>query len=129
MNIRLLRFARKDIQISYSFLSLRAKRNNLDYNELMEKIPCVYILTSKRNGTIYVGVTSNLKKRIFEHKSNLIDGFTKRYKIHHLVYYEIGDSMESAIEREKQIKGRSRDKKIILIEKNNPEWKDLYTEL
>lgn len=95
----------------------------------MEKIPCVYILANKRNGTTYVGVTSNLKRRIFEHKNNLIDGFTKRYKIHNLVYYESGDSMEGAIEREKQIKGGSRRKKIILINKNNPEWRDLYDEL
>lgn len=95
----------------------------------MEKIPCVYILANKRNGTTYVGVTSNLKKRVFEHKNNLVDGFTKRYNIHTLVYYEVGDSMEGVIEREKQIKGGSRDKKIKLIESTNPEWKDLYTEL
>ena len=69
--------------------------------KLMEKIPCVYILANKRNGTIYVGVTSNLKRRIFKHKNNLIEGFTKRYKIHSLIYYEVGDSMEGAIEKEK----------------------------
>ncbi|MFA5934411.1 MAG: GIY-YIG nuclease family protein [Candidatus Paceibacterota bacterium] len=95
----------------------------------MEKIPCVYILANKRNGTTYIGVTSNLKRRIFEHKNNLVDGFTKRYKIHNLVYYETGDSMEGAIEREKQIKNYSREKKILLIEENNSEWKDLSSEL
>jgi putative endonuclease len=95
----------------------------------MEKISCVYILTNKQNGTLYVGVTSNLKKRIFEHKNNLIEGFIKRYNIHDLVYYEIGESMEGAIEREKQIRGGSRDKKIKLIESINPEWNDLYFEL
>jgi putative endonuclease len=97
--------------------------------KLMEKIPCVYILTNKRNGTTYVGVTSNLKRRIFEHKNNLVDGFTKRYNIYTLVYYEVGDSMEGAIKREKQIKGGSRDKKIELIRSINPEWRDLYNEL
>jgi putative endonuclease len=95
----------------------------------MEKIPCVYILANKRNGTTYVGVTSNLKRRIFEHKNNLVDGFTKRYNIYTLVYYEVGDSMEGAIEREKQIKGGSRDKKIKLIESINSGWRDLYNEL
>lgn len=95
----------------------------------MEKISCVYILTNKQNGILYVGVTSNLKKRIFEHKNNLIEGFIKRYNIHDLVYYEIGESMEGAIEREKQIRGGSRDKKIKLIESINPEWNDLYFEL
>ena len=97
--------------------------------KLMEKIPCIYILANKRNGTTYVGVTSNLKRRIFEHKNNLVDGFTKRYQTHDLVYYEMGDSMEGAIKREKQIKGGSRDKKIKLIESINPEWRDLYNEL
>jgi putative endonuclease len=97
--------------------------------KLMEKIPCVYILANKRNGTTYVGVTSNLKRRVFEHKNNLVDGFTKRYNIYTLVYYEVGDSMEGAIKREKQIKGGSRDKKIELIRSINPEWRDLYNEL
>ena len=94
-----------------------------------EKIPCVYILASKRNGTLYAGVTSNLQKRVFEHKNNKIDGFTKKYKIHTLVYYEVGEEMFSAIEREKQIKNFSRKKKLELIEKNNPEWRDLSDDL
>ena len=94
-----------------------------------EKIPCVYILTNKRNGTLYTGVTSNLQKRVLEHKNNLVDGFTKKYNIHKLVYYEIGESMQGAIEREKQIKKGSRKNKLELIENKNPEWDDLYDEL
>lgn len=89
----------------------------------------VYILANKRNGTLYTGVTSNLIKRIWEHKNDAMDGFTKRYKVHLLVYYEIGESIISAIEREKQIKAGSRKKKISLIEKDNLEWNDLYNDL
>ena len=89
----------------------------------------VYILASKRNGTLYIGVTSNLIKRIYEHKNNLIEGFTKKYNIHNLVYYEITEDVNSAIAREKQLKRWKRNWKIELIEKNNPEWKDLYFEL
>lgn len=87
------------------------------------------MLANKRNGTIYTGVTSNLNKRILEHKNNVIKGFTERYNIHTLVYYEVGESMIGAIEREKQIKAGSRKNKISLIEKENPEWKDLYNDL
>ncbi|HAM39351.1 MAG: GIY-YIG nuclease [Elusimicrobia bacterium RIFOXYC2_FULL_34_12] len=86
----------------------------------------VYILSSKRNGTLYTGVTSNLVKRIYEHKSNLIDGFTKKYNVHDLVWYEMHETAESAIVREKQIKKWKRKWKIGLIEKDNYEWKDLY---
>jgi putative endonuclease len=89
----------------------------------------VYILASKRNGTLYIGVTSNLIKRIYEHKNNLIEGFTKKYNIHNLIYYEITEDVDSAIAREKQLKRWKRNWKIELIEKNNPEWKDLYFEL
>ena len=89
----------------------------------------VYILASKRNGTLYIGVTSNLIKRIYEHKNNLIEGFTKKYNIHNLVYYEITEDVNSAITREKQLKIWKRNWKIELIEKNNPKWKDLYFEL
>ena len=96
---------------------------------MTEKIPCVYILASKKNGTLYTGVTSNLSKRIFEHKNNVVDGFTKKYKVHTLVYYESGGSMYGAIEREKQIKNYSRKKKLELIEKNNPNWEDLFDNL
>lgn len=86
----------------------------------------IYILSSKRNGTLYIGVTSNLVKRIYEHKNNIIEGFSKKYNIHKLVYYEITDDIESAIRREKQLKKWNRKWKMNLIEKNNPEWKDLY---
>ena len=93
---------------------------------MREKIPCVYILANKKNGTTYVGVTSDLLKRIWEHKNDVTDGFTKKYKVHNLVYYEICPSMESAIFREKQIKAGSRKKKLYLIEEKNSEWLDLY---
>jgi putative endonuclease len=84
------------------------------------------MLCSKRNGTLYVGVTSDLVKRIYEHKNNLVEGFTKKYNVHRLVWYEIHDSAESAITREKQIKKWKRAWKLRLIEKNNPKWNDLY---
>ncbi|MBA4320226.1 MAG: GIY-YIG nuclease [Flavobacterium sp.] len=86
----------------------------------------VYILASKRNGTLYIGVTSDLKKRIFEHKNDLIEGFTKKYKVHHLVYYEQTTDVRSAIEREKRLKKWKRKWKLALIEKMNPNWEDLY---
>ena len=94
-----------------------------------DKIPCVYILANKKNGTLYTGVTSNLARRIFEHKNNLVKGFSQKYSTHLLVYYEVADTIYSAIEREKQIKGGSRKKKLILIESINKEWKDLSNEL
>jgi len=89
----------------------------------------VYLLASKRNGTLYLGVTSNLIKRVNEHKNNLVSGFTQKYKIHNLVYYETTDDINSAITREKQLKKCKRTWKIELIEKNNPGWRDLYFEL
>lgn len=89
----------------------------------------VYILASSRNGTLYIGVTSDLIKRIYEHKNNLIDGFTKKYGVHRLVYYEQTSDIESAIEREKRLKKWNRKWKLELIEKNNPDWEDLYTSL
>ena len=88
--------------------------------------PCVYILASKRNGTLYIGVTSDLIKRIWEHKSDLVEGFTKQYQMHDLVWYETSENMESAIIREKQLKEWKRQWKIELIEKLNPYWNDLY---
>jgi putative endonuclease len=90
------------------------------------KQPIVYILANERNGTLYVGVTSDLVKRIWEHKNDLIEGFTKRYKVHNLVWYEMHDNMDAAIEREKNMKEWKRDWKIKLIEKDNPHWNDLY---
>ncbi len=89
----------------------------------------VYILFNKRNGTLYVGVTSNLVKRIYEHKNKLIEGFTKKYSVDKLGYYEVYDDIASAIIREKKLKGTSRKKKLDLIETINPNWQDLYEEL
>ena len=95
----------------------------------MEKQPVIYILASQRNGTLYVGVTSNLVKRVWEHKNNLADGFSRRYGVHMLVYYEIFDTIDAAITREKQLKAGSRAKKLRLIESLNPEWNDLYASI
>jgi putative endonuclease len=89
----------------------------------------VYILASKKNGVLYTGVTNNLVKRVFEHKENLVEGFTKKYFVHKLVYFESTNSIESAIAREKQIKDWHRQWKIDLIEEKNPDWKDLYKEI
>ena len=91
--------------------------------------PCVYILASQRNGTLYVGVTSALVKRVWQHKADFVDGFSKRHGVHDLVWYELHATMESAITREKRIKGWKRDWKLELIEKANPEWRDLYLEI
>lgn len=92
----------------------------------MTKQPAVYILASKRNGTLYIGVTSDLVKRIWQHKNDLAEGFTKQYGVHTLVYYELYASMEEAILREKRLKKWNRAWKIDLIEKQNPEWNDLW---
>lgn len=92
----------------------------------MIKQLAVYILTSGRNGTLYIGVTSELVKRIWEHKNDFVKGFTKRYKVHNLVWYELHDSMDTAIEREKNIKEWKRVWKVRLIEESNPNWNDLY---
>ncbi|MDD3593115.1 MAG: GIY-YIG nuclease family protein [Candidatus Gastranaerophilales bacterium] len=86
----------------------------------------IYILFSKKNGTLYTGVTSDLTKRIYEHKNKLVDGFTKKYNVDKLGYYEIFDDITQAIQREKQIKAGSRKKKLDLIEALNPNWDDLY---
>ena len=90
------------------------------------KQPAVYILTSQRNGTLYVGVTSDLVKRIWEHKHGVTDGFTKKYAVHMLVYYELHGDMAAAISREKQLKKWNRAWKLRLIEEKNPDWDDLY---
>jgi putative endonuclease len=89
----------------------------------------VYILASSRNGTLYIGVTSDLPKRVYEHKYGIIDGFTKKYNVHILVYYEAHDNIEEAITREKQIKKWERAWKMRLIEEMNPEWDDLYEQI
>ncbi|MGD0779308.1 MAG: GIY-YIG nuclease family protein [Dehalococcoidales bacterium] len=89
----------------------------------------VYILASKRNGTLYIGVTSDLIKRVYEHKNDFVDGFAKKYKVHSLVYYKQCDDIESAISEEKRLKKWNRKWKLELIEKENPRWKDLYEDL
>ena len=92
----------------------------------MTKQPAVYILASKRNGTLYIGLTRNLQKRAWEHKNDQVQGFTKRYGVHRLVYYELHEQMMAAISREKQMKKWNRAWKLELIEKENPEWRDLW---
>ena len=89
----------------------------------------VYFLTNWNNRVLYVGVTNDLQRRVYEHKNELIDGFTRKYHVHKLVYYEMCEEIEGAILREKQIKAGSRKKKIDLIAKGNPTWKDLWDEL
>ncbi len=95
----------------------------------MERQPCVYMLASKRNGTLYIGVTSNLTKRIWEHKNNLVESFTSKYGVHTLVWYELHDTMDSAIQREKTIKSWKRAWKMKVVEEMNLHWHDLYFDL
>jgi len=95
----------------------------------VERLPCVYLLASQRNGTLYVGVTSDLIKRVYQHKNNLADGFTQKYGVHTLVWFEQHETMESAITREKQIKKWNRDWKLQLIEESNSAWRDLYEDI
>ena len=92
----------------------------------MDKQYYVYILASKRNGTLYTGMTSDLIKRVWQHKNNMVEGFTKTYQVKQLVYFEVHQQAEEAIKREKQIKKWNRKWKLELIEKNNPNWEDLY---
>ena len=95
----------------------------------MKKQFYVYILASKRNGTLYTGVTSDLTQRVWQHKHHMVEGFTKKYRVKKLVYYEVHDNAESAITREKQIKKWRRKWKLRLIEEKNPQWTDLYDEI
>ena len=95
----------------------------------MDKRYYTYIMASQRNGTLYIGVTSNLIKRVYEHKNNLVDGFTSKYKVHHLVYFEQHLDVSTAIRREKRLKEWHRNWKVALIEIDNPGWTDLYTEI
>jgi len=94
-----------------------------------EKRPAVYILASGRNGTLYIGVTSDIVQRVWQHRTDAVDGFTRQYGIHSLAYFEFHDSMIEAITREKQIKKWRRAWKLQLIEKTNPQWLDLYDNL
>lgn len=96
---------------------------------IMKKCPAIYIMASKKRGTLYTGVTSNLIKRVYQHRNNLTPGFTQRYGCKYLVYYELHEDMINAIAREKQLKGGSRKKKIVLIESMNKDWLDLYSRL
>ncbi len=96
---------------------------------MIEKQPYVYILASKQNGTLYIGVTSNLIQRIWQHKNNHVQGFTEKYAVHDLVYFEQHQEMHEAIIREKQIKKWNRQWKINLIEENNPQWLDLWAQI
>jgi len=95
----------------------------------MAKQPAVYMLASQRNGTLYVGVTSDLVKRIWEHKQDMVEGFTRKYQVHDLVYFEQHEDMHQAIQRESQIKKWNRAWKIELLEKSNPGWRDLWPEI
>ena len=88
----------------------------------------IYIMASKKDGTLYIGVTNDLERRVLEHKSDILEGFTKKYAVHNLVYYEVSSDINSAIGREKQLKGWKREWKIDLIEKDNTEWRDLSEE-
>jgi len=119
------------------FMSLRAKRSNLwtvqdklcNPKGKMNRLYYVYIMTNKGDTVLYTGVTNDLKRRVYEHKEKLANGFTQKYNLVKLVYYEVFEDVESAIWREKQIKGGSRQKKIDLIHSMNKEWHDLYEEL
>ncbi len=91
--------------------------------------PCVYILASEKNGTLYIGVTNDIARRTWEHKSDAVDGFTKSYGVHRLVYAEFHETMPDAIQREKQLKKWRRDWKFDLIEQQNPGWRDLFEDL
>ncbi len=89
----------------------------------------VYIMASKRNGTLYIGVTNDLIRRVYEHKNNLVKGFTNKYRVHKLVYWEQSENIESALQREKQLKIWKRQWKLALIEEHNANWQDLYEQL
>ena len=95
-------------------------------NTNMQKNPCVYIMANKRNGTIYVGVTSSIKHRTWQHRTGFNNGFTKKYQLNKLVYFELLATMSEAIRREKQLKNWTRKRKLALIESMNPEWEDLF---
>ncbi len=95
----------------------------------MVKQPAIYILASKRNGALYIGVTSNLVQRIWQHRNNAVAGFTNKFNVHRLVYYELCDDMYEALVREKRLKRWRRKWKLTLIEKGNPDWRDLWEEI
>ena len=94
-----------------------------------EKQYYIYLITNKRNTTLYIGVTSNLIKRIYQHKNKSVEGFSSKYNLNKLVYYEVFHSIEEAIKREKYLKGKTREFKTLLIDEFNPEWKDLFEDI
>ena len=96
---------------------------------MMDRLPCVYILASRRHGSLYIGVTSDLGARLWQHRTGAIHGFTSRYGVTRLVHFEIAETMEAAITREKQLKAWKREWKIALIERENPHWEDRAVEL
>jgi len=101
----------------------------ISYNIAMNKQYYVYIMTNRTNTVLYIGVTNDLKRRVYEHKEKMANGFTKKYNITKLIYYEVFEDIENAILREKQLKAGSREKKIQLVNSMNKEWCDLYEEL
>ena len=104
-------------------------RGNLSYNKAVDRQYYVYIMTNKRNTVLYIGVTNDLKRRVYEHKEKLVSGFTSKYNITKLVYYEEFEDIGNAILREKQLKDGSRQRKLQLVSGMNREWRDLYEEL
>ena len=99
------------------------------WRNIRVKRPCVYLLASQRNGTLYVGVTSDLVQRVYQHRSDAVEGFTQKFQVHTLAWYELHETMESAIVREKQIKKWNRKWKLRIIEEFNPSWRDLWPEI
>ena len=107
----------------------QALRRNDGVGDRMMRKSCVYMLASRRNGTLYIGATSNLAERVWQHKRGLVEGFTKRYGVHMLVWYEVHETMGSAVARERALKEWNRAWKLRLIEESNPKWEDLYDSL
>ena len=114
---------------THKVLSFPRRRESRENKTSVNKQFYVYILANKRNGTLYTGITSNLTQRVWQHKNNIIEGFTQKYNVKTLVFYEVHDNVESAIAREKRIKKWRRAWKLQLIEKMNPQWNDLFEEI
>ena len=129
----MLHFAHKDKYDTYPVIvgldPTIHEKDNVGLIRKMDKIYYVYILASGINGTLYIGVTNDLVRRVYEHKNDVIPGFTRNYGVHSLVYFEETNDIESAIRREKQLKKWRRDWKLALIDGSNPEWKDLWEEI
>ncbi len=119
--------ALRDVDTQFVIARSGATKQSREMQRIFQ--PAVYIVASKRNGTLYTGVTSSLSQRAWQHREGLVDGFTKRHGCKLLVWYELHATMESAILREKQIKAGSRKKKLALIEQGNPQWRDLFEEI